>query len=512
MDLKYQPFLLIFRFIETRDVVMQIDEKLIVVVVLKAATIAPGSTVQPPATVDLESMALSRGSRPMSNQICNLLEGWFKRARKGHEDTGVDVAADTPFGACRDYAVRAHHQRESVSASNEPPVNGDRDVASPVRDFQPEAPPFALPTPHILSRNALSAPAVNTRASTSHAPMASSSGNPTAKAPRPISELHDPAIPPINAYGTLSPPLRTTCSTSSFASVTSDGNSERRPLLGPFRKARSRRGAGCSVAGDLIPFGALWRVVGRMVGLKRKVAVASGVEANIDRCAGADDDQGGIQCRWANKSLNGESVGEEERMETLEQAHPHTARLRAAVQDTTDQLGITHSKHRPRLSVLDERGVVSGEYEPRPGIGRHLGGMYGCLAAFEDSLATLERILTTPLPFVYSVYIWFVIKIGVCCNITPTSRTRSAPDFSQYHCLDLLVFLPFQLIDLFGYYAILGVCIAAFICLGLIAAGEEIEQPFGYDENDLRLDLNFFCSATIHADIERSKRISCPNV
>ena len=42
-----------------------------------------------------------------------------------------------------------------------------------------------------------------------------------------------------------------------------------------------------------------------------------------------------------------------------------------------------------------------------------------------------------------------------------------------------LFFLPFQLIDLFGYYAILGVCIAAFIYLGLIAAGEEIEQPFG---------------------------------
>ena len=52
-----------------------------------------------------------------------------------------------------------------------------------------------------------------------------------------------------------------------------------------------------------------------------------------------------------------------------------------------------------------------------------------------------------------------------------------------------LFFLPFQLIDLFGYYAILGVCIAAFIYLGLIAAGEEIEQPFGAYPPSLRLHL-----------------------
>ena len=42
-----------------------------------------------------------------------------------------------------------------------------------------------------------------------------------------------------------------------------------------------------------------------------------------------------------------------------------------------------------------------------------------------------------------------------------------------------LFFLPFQLVDLFGWYAIPGVAIAAFIYLGMIAAGEEIEQPFG---------------------------------
>jgi ion channel-forming bestrophin family protein len=42
-----------------------------------------------------------------------------------------------------------------------------------------------------------------------------------------------------------------------------------------------------------------------------------------------------------------------------------------------------------------------------------------------------------------------------------------------------LFFLPFQLIDQFEWFTIPGVAIASFIYLGFIAAGEEIEQPFG---------------------------------
>jgi putative membrane protein len=42
-----------------------------------------------------------------------------------------------------------------------------------------------------------------------------------------------------------------------------------------------------------------------------------------------------------------------------------------------------------------------------------------------------------------------------------------------------LFFLPFQLTATFGYWTIFGVGVAAFMFLGLLAAGEEIEQPFG---------------------------------
>jgi predicted membrane chloride channel (bestrophin family) len=42
-----------------------------------------------------------------------------------------------------------------------------------------------------------------------------------------------------------------------------------------------------------------------------------------------------------------------------------------------------------------------------------------------------------------------------------------------------LFFLPFQLVQQFEWYSIPGVFIAAFIYLGFLAAGEELEQPFG---------------------------------
>ena len=99
---------------------------------------------------------------------------------------------------------------------------------------------------------------------------------------------------------------------------------------------------------------------------------------------------------------------------------------------------------------------------------------------------------------VYSVHIRCVIQRCLPLRDPLKKRTRAVPDclasaysnnrstlVSFAHRVSpstvwiYLFFLPFQLIDLFGYYAILGVCIAAFIYLGLIAAGEEIEQPFG---------------------------------
>ena len=52
-----------------------------------------------------------------------------------------------------------------------------------------------------------------------------------------------------------------------------------------------------------------------------------------------------------------------------------------------------------------------------------------------------------------------------------------------FRCVRTYLFLlPFQLVEQFGWSTIPGVGVAAFFYLGFLAAGEEIEQPFGYDE------------------------------
>ncbi|CAK5271415.1 unnamed protein product [Mycena citricolor] len=126
-------------------------------------------------------------------------------------------------------------------------------------------------------------------------------------------------------------------------------------------------------------------------------------------------------------------------------------------------------------SVLEDRNTVPGG---------SLGGIMGGIAAYEASLATLEHILTTPLPFAFSVHIRHTVWL-------------------------YLFLLPIQLVSDFGWHTVPAVFIGAFIYLGFIAAGDEIEQPFGYDENDL--DLDVFCQDIIAQDIESLKSAPCLN-
>lgn len=72
---------------------MDVDEK---PTVPKTATLAPGSTVQPKRTVDLESMAFSQGGHLMSNKKCKLPDGSFKRAKKGYEEIHVPAPKQKP--------------------------------------------------------------------------------------------------------------------------------------------------------------------------------------------------------------------------------------------------------------------------------------------------------------------------------------------------------------------------------------------------------------------------------
>ena len=85
------------------------------------------------------------------------------------------------------------------------------------------------------------------------------------------------------------------------------------------------------------------------------------------------------------------------------------------------------------------------------------------LAALTDTQSSAERVLTTPLPIGYNILISQIVLLYI-------------------------YMLPFQLYNTLGWIAIPGTLAAAYIIIGLAAIGNELENPFGNDVNDLPLD------------------------
>ncbi|KAI9511961.1 Bestrophin, RFP-TM, chloride channel-domain-containing protein [Russula earlei] len=111
-------------------------------------------------------------------------------------------------------------------------------------------------------------------------------------------------------------------------------------------------------------------------------------------------------------------------------------------------------------------------------------GLLTALNQLVDALTGLERILTTPIPYSYSIHLWTVTTI---------------------YCF----FLPFQLWSTLKYITIPGTIVASFIFFGFLVAGEEIENPFGYDKNDL--DLDHFTNGIVRKELAAISAIPTPN-
>jgi putative membrane protein len=92
--------------------------------------------------------------------------------------------------------------------------------------------------------------------------------------------------------------------------------------------------------------------------------------------------------------------------------------------------------------------------------------LMNALSTTMEHFAGLERILYTPIPLAYSIH------LAQCLWI---------------YCLAL----PFQMVKDFGWITIPAVALVGFTMLGIQSIGEEIENPFGYDANDL--PLSKFC-------------------
>jgi putative membrane protein len=86
------------------------------------------------------------------------------------------------------------------------------------------------------------------------------------------------------------------------------------------------------------------------------------------------------------------------------------------------------------------------------------------MASLNDVLTNTERVLTTPLPIAYTIAISQITWVYI-------------------------FLLPFQLLSTLDWKTIPAAVAAAYIILGILFIGREIENPFGNDVNDLPLEL-----------------------
>jgi len=158
------------------------------------------------------------------------------------------------------------------------------------------------------------------------------------------------------------------------------------------------------------------------------------------------------------------------------------ARAYSKLKSTGEFLGVTFAESNPRkrikrskkplgnlpLEILNHfsayvHSIINNETLK---IGLYQNQAITGVVALNECLVGLDRVLNTPLPIAYSIAI------------------------SQITWVYVMV-LPFQLYASLGWITIPGTIFAAYIILGLSAIGREIENPFGYDVNDLPLEA--FC-------------------
>ncbi|BAY26439.1 hypothetical protein NIES2100_62550 [Calothrix sp. NIES-2100] len=89
--------------------------------------------------------------------------------------------------------------------------------------------------------------------------------------------------------------------------------------------------------------------------------------------------------------------------------------------------------------------------------------MQELLNTLVDNLGICERILRTPMPLAYAIHLKQLLLL---------------------YCL----LLPFQMVSSLGWWTGIITSVVSFTLFGIEAIGLEIENPFGYDANDLPLD------------------------
>ncbi|GAB4037120.1 bestrophin family protein [Spirosoma gilvum] len=106
------------------------------------------------------------------------------------------------------------------------------------------------------------------------------------------------------------------------------------------------------------------------------------------------------------------------------------------------------------------------------------------LTTLMDVCGVCERIKSTPIPFSYMLFIKLFIMLYV-------------------------LLLPFTVVAVYGYLTIPAVLLTSYILVGLEMIGEEIEEPFGLERNDLPLNQ---LSQLIRVNVHDILQIYLPHV
>jgi len=145
---------------------------------------------------------------------------------------------------------------------------------------------------------------------------------------------------------------------------------------------------------------------------------------------------------------------------------------------------LSHFDHKParvsnqlwvRTEILYREGRISES--------QHI-NLNQYLTSLMDICGICERIKSTPIPFSYNLFIKLFIMIYVAI-------------------------LPFTVITAYGYLTIPAVVMTSYVLVGLEMIGEEIEEPFGFERNDLPLNQ---LSQMIRVNVHEILQIHLPHV
>ncbi len=134
----------------------------------------------------------------------------------------------------------------------------------------------------------------------------------------------------------------------------------------------------------------------------------------------------------------------------------------AALLDPALLTALTHDRNRPQAILAHVAALLRDAYERGFLHPQHVPVLEASLAAMTDVQGGCERIGSTPLPYIYRVLVHQIV--GLYC-------------FS----------LPFGLIHTLQWFAPAVTVLVAYAFFGLDAIGEELDNPFEIDANDLPL-------------------------